>query len=65
VFRERRVRRAGDGAEGVDGLVEALGRDFDVRELALGVGEAVDELGDLNLNKGDIEFEMDLIRGDR
>lgn len=59
----RRILALGDVREALDGLVEPFARLDDVLERALGFGQDVEELGELDLDEGDVELEMDLLRG--
>ena len=53
----------GDGSEGFNGLVETEGCGLDFLEGALRFGEGIDELGELDLDKGNVEFEVNLFGG--
>ena len=64
MFRIRRVLALSDLGEGFDGIVEAFCRGLDLQQGALRFGEVVYELGQLDLHKGDVEFEVDLGGGD-
>ena len=50
----------GDLCKGVDGRLETFRCGLHIRECALGFGNGVNELGDLDLDEGDIELEVDL-----
>lgn len=61
--REGRIRAFRNGTQTLNRFVEALCGRCDVRKGALCFGECVDELGDLDLDEGDVEMEVRLVGG--
>jgi hypothetical protein len=53
-----------DSIEGLDGCFEALGCGLDFCEGALRLGQVVDADGELELDEGNVEFEVDLFGDD-
>jgi len=58
------LRGGGDLVEGLDGGLEAFGRVLELGRRALRLVERVDKGGELDLGKGNVELEVQLLGGD-